>query len=525
MLTPLVSRVRGRLQAACSRHRLAAGTARTDLQHLPESIPWSSLNADGVTPWPGVVLSNRDFGVIVALSRSQHGLVAADEIEKGSADKVVNARGNPVTVYIKRKSQDTRRMKLSFQAGDSPVQRLDRLICDGRHPYDGVVTSVASFGIFVDIGFERPGFLPSRSLPVDAPIPQLGETLTVYATQRRWRNGRFELSLQPLEAPRLMLEQLAADGRTPYQGVVKAVVDGVAVIDIGFEVEGTLLVPGESEQHELHPGKGLTVYVTRRMRRARRIFLSKVPRLRPLISFDDVVADGQTPHVGTVLGGPHGDGFFLVDIGCEDVACLPASDPRVQAASEGAMPPLVMGEKLASVYVQAKQHFNGTLIVSTVRRHAPRERMSAVAADGVTSYEGIVTKRTSWGTFLDIGCEAPGLLLAGKEQSTKDATGPGGTALLCPRANVEEVLPTGSTASVYVWHKSIPSGRIYVGLDPRPHPAIRIDELPVDGVTELTGTVTKVSDKGAFVDVGCELLGLISRKEMDVEEGDRKAHV
>eukprot|EP00930_Biecheleria_cincta_P040228 TRINITY_DN27579_c0_g1_i1.p1 TRINITY_DN27579_c0_g1~~TRINITY_DN27579_c0_g1_i1.p1 ORF type:complete len:454 (+),score=50.14 TRINITY_DN27579_c0_g1_i1:87-1364(+) len=190
------------------------------------------------------------------------------------------------------------------------------------------------------------------------------------------------------------------------------------------------------------------------------------------------------------------------------------------------MESLQPGMILSPVFVETKQQFNGTLIVSTVRRSYPRERMEAVAADGVTQYDGIVIKRNDWGTYMDIGCEAPGLLLAGQERrfgkfwmdSEPQTGGQGPAALLSAEENIARKLPLGACSPVYVWHKSVRSGRIYLGLDPRPERGTSLDDLAVDGVTPIAGMVTKNSDRGVFVDVGCELLGLVSRKEMDVDD-------
>ncbi|CAE8625599.1 unnamed protein product [Polarella glacialis] len=294
--------------------------------------------------------------------------------------------------------------------------------------------------------------------------------------------------------------------------------DGFAVVDIGCESEGTLPLSAE-EQLNLEAGMKLTIYVVRRWRRAKRLFLARTPLARALSSLDDFVADGQTPYRATVVGGPNGDGSYLLDLGCEDVACLPASDPLVVTSSV----PLIAGKVLPLVYVIAKQRFNGTLNVSSERRSSPRERMAALVADGVTPYEGVVLRRNSSGTVLDIGCEAPGLLLAGGERgasirSASKESGSAPSALLLPATDIDAELPVGARATVYVWHKSTHSGRVYVGLDPRPKPAMRLEELPVDGITLLEGMVTKVSDRGVFVDVGCELLGLLSRSEMDADD-------
>eukprot|EP00913_Durusdinium_trenchii_P034637 g32403.t1 len=102
----------------------------------------------------------------------------------------------------------------------------------------------------------------------------------------------------------------------------------------------------------------------------------------------------QTPYQAKLKQRDEGYGASL-DIGCEELAILPEAE--------------------LEVYIQSKQTFSGLLVASMQRRPVPREQLSALCADGWTPYEGVVLNRTDWGTLVDIGCEAPGLLMAGEE--------------------------------------------------------------------------------------------------------------
>eukprot|EP00435_Cladocopium_sp_Y103_P016583 s3125_g4.t1 len=340
-----------------------------NLDSLPEKVLWARLWADGVTPRNGVVLAVQDYGAVIAISQTQKGLVPASTTSASELARLVH--GVPVTVYITSKSFDTQKFNLALTPSAEPSQRLFRMKCDGRHPYPGVVSSIADFGYFVDVGFERPGFLPVREVPKGTQF-NVGDQLTVFATSQHWRSGRFSLSLQPLEEPKKPKQQLIVDGLTPYQGTIQAVVDGVAVVDFGFDARGMLLVDDDVEV-----GTELTVYAVRRMRRNRRVFLSRTPSIRRVLMLKDVVADGQTPYSAKIAGPPRPGFGVNLDIGCEEQAVLPEHEIGATPLEDG-MP----------VYIQQKTAFNGLLLASTTRRAVPRERLTALQADGWTPYQG-----------------------------------------------------------------------------------------------------------------------------------------
>ena len=74
--------------------------------------------------------------------------------------------------------------------------------------------------------------------------------------------------------------------------------DGVAIVDFGFDVRGTLLF-----EDDLSEGSEVTVYAVRFMRRTQQVYLSRRPLLKPLLPLRDVIADGQTAYMATVVGG------------------------------------------------------------------------------------------------------------------------------------------------------------------------------------------------------------------------------
>ncbi|CAJ1333837.1 unnamed protein product [Effrenium voratum] len=421
------------------------------VEELPERIPWGKLVADGVTPQPGIVLGVKDYGALIALSQTQKGLVPSAELLPEPLEL-----GQPVTAYIKFKTFEAQRLNLRLApASGARQKRLTSLCCDGRSPYQGTVP--------------------------------LG---------RREPSGAVGAA------------DVAASGRliTPYQGVVGAVVGSAAVVDIGFDVQGTLLM----EDNELQPGDELTVYAVRHWGRKRRLFFARTPRLKPLLSVAEVVADGQTPYWATVVSGPTFD-FFELDIGCADLAKLPLSDPAAKPAGRE----LLAGDKL-QVFVQMKQEFNGVMVVSSERRKTPRTKASALLTDG-TPYPGIVTRQSSWGTHVDFGCEAPGLLLAGREAALTADTDKGKAAALLRAVPELAELPVGAAVTTYVWTKC-DKGKVYLGLEPRPQPAIPLAQLPVDGVTPLTGMVTTVSSSGIFLDVGSDAIGRLNPEQLSESE-------
>ncbi|CAK0800344.1 unnamed protein product [Prorocentrum cordatum] len=165
-------------------------------------------------------------------------------------------------------------------------------------------------------------------------------------------------------------------------------------------------------------------------------------------------------------------------------------DPAAWAA-------LQVGERMVA-YVHHKLKHTGKINMSTRPSPKPRERWDAIVCDGQTPYAGIVTS-TSWhGVFVDVGCECHAILPI-------------------PNASPEarsrlEALKVGDAVTVYVVQKRKENWKVTLSLDPCEEPLRSCEVLCADGQTAYPGTVTAQTDLGAWVDIGCERPGLVSRQ-------------
>jgi len=108
------------------------------------------------------------------------------------------------------------------------------------------------------------------------------------------------------------------------------------------------------------------------------------------------------------------------------------------------------------------------------------------------------------GTFVNIGCEAPAVILPRPEIAPKS---------VLPAGAVPSGLPVGSPAVIYVWHRNPFTGRLYVELEPREHRGVSLQDLNADGVTPVEGIVLAHHGTHAFVDIGCESVAILRGKE------------
>jgi ribosomal protein S1 len=127
-----------------------------------------------------------------------------------------------------------------------------------------------------------------------------------------------------------------------------------------------------------------------------------------------------------------------------------------------------------------------------------KERLDLVDLEPKTKFEGTVTHVELYGAFVDIGAERDGLVHI--SQISKD------------RVNrVADVLQKGDKVTVWVLQVRPDQGRISLTMVEPPERTMA--DLKPDQI--LSGTVTKLTPYGAFVDVGVERDGLVHISEMD----------
>jgi len=115
----------------------------------------------------GTVSKTDLYGAFVDIGVGRDGLVHISRIRKGAINRVdeVLSVGEKVTVYIDRVDAKTGRISLTML---KPLEVTWRDLQKGQ-TYHGKVTRVEQYGIFVDIGAERPGL---------AHISELGDEIS-----------------------------------------------------------------------------------------------------------------------------------------------------------------------------------------------------------------------------------------------------------------------------------------------------------------------------------------------------------
>lgn len=456
-------------------------------------IPWQRLPADGVTPVRGTVLSLRRFGDLVTLNDRFRGLLPRPPIvgTGGIPDLPRLVHGQEVTVYIVSRRTDTQRLELAMAPRRRPLLRVQDLVCDGRLPYPGVVTSTQDCGAFIDIGCERVVLLPAdRLLAADRSL-SVGDHVTVYV-QKRHTLGRISVSLVPDTAARCYFLDLIADGQTPYRGTVQSVDAGRAFIDIGCEMVPIMEFTQGKKPPSIVVGRNVTVYISRKERWNRSVKVSLQKSQKVVTSLQAVVADGQTPYSAVLVRLRRRANTHVVDIGCEEFALLPVSDPVVKANS------LAAGDRL-TVYVTSRNITTGKIKVSSSPQ--PVAQLADRVADGRTPYRATVDAITPFGTFFSWGAEVPALLLPKDSQLP-----PGGRPL-----------SVGDEATVYIWYCNPHTSRVYVKLIPREKPSVPFSTLVADGVTPVKGVVLSSRASAAYVDIGCDRVAALKAGENDVD--------
>jgi small subunit ribosomal protein S1 len=136
------------------------------------------------------------------------------------------------------------------------------------------------------------------------------------------------------------------------------------------------------------------------------------------------------------------------------------------------------------------------------------ERLPLRELEPKMKFEGEVTNIELYGAFVDIGSERDGLVHI--SQISEE------------RVNrVADVLNKGDKVTVWVQHVDPEQGRISLTMIEPPERTL--DELKPDQV--LSGTVTRLTPYGAFVDVGVERDGLVHISEMAEGHIDRPEDV
>jgi small subunit ribosomal protein S1 len=287
------------------------------------------------------------------------------------------------------------------------------------------------------------------------------------------------------------------DNAKQLEGIVVSVSADSVFLDIGFKTEGVLLRTAfENNAEGILPGDKLPVSVKGRNAEGYyELSRIQVARVTDWSSLEEAFAQ-KTAIVGTVTGVVKGG--LTVDVGVR--AFMPASRSGVRDAGE--MEKLVDQEITCRIIkldvADEDVVVDRRVIVEEEARSLEASRYAEVKEGDVVS--GEVRSLTNYGAFVDVG-GIDGLLHVSDISWSRVN-------------NPEDVLSVGQKLQVKVLKIDSESRRISLGLK-------QLQPEPWDSATEtykvgqrVTGTVTRLMDFGAFVEVEPGIEGLIHVSEM-----------
>ena len=290
------------------------------------------------------------------------------------------------------------------------------------------------------------------------------------------------------------------EGRV-VKGTVTAIENDKAVIDVGLKSEGRVplrefAAPGQKA--ELKVGDEVEVFVDRVENADGEAMLSR-DRARREAAWDKLESEfGEGKRVEGVIFG-RVKGGFTVDLDGA-VAFLPGSQVDIRPVRD--VTPLMDVPQPFQILKMDRRR--GNIVVSRravleeTRAEQRSELIDKLAEGQVT--EGVVKNITDYGAFVDLG-GIDGLLHV-TDMSYKRVNHP------------SEVINIGDTVNVQIIRINQDTQRISLGMK-------QLESDPWDGVgvkypvgAKLTGTVTNITEYGAFVELEPGIEGLVHVSEM-----------
>ncbi|GGD49143.1 30S ribosomal protein S1 [Erythrobacter arachoides] len=292
------------------------------------------------------------------------------------------------------------------------------------------------------------------------------------------------------------------EGRV-VKGTVTAIENGMALVDVGLKSEGRISLReferGEEDgSHGLSVGDEVEVFVDRVENAEGEAMLSR-DRARREAAWDKLESEfGEGKRVeGRIFGRVKGG--FTVDLDGA-VAFLPGSQVDIRPVRD-VTPLMDMPQPFQILKMDRRR---GNIVVSRravleeTRAEQRSELIEGLAEGQVT--DGVVKNITDYGAFVDLG-GIDGLLHV-TDMSYKRVNHP------------SEVIEIGQTVTVQIIRINQDTQRISLGMK-------QLESDPWDGVgakypvgAKVSGTVTNITEYGAFVELEAGIEGLVHVSEM-----------
>ena len=304
----------------------------------------------------------------------------------------------------------------------------------------------------------------------------------------------------------LLNEQLGGAGEEGFEGrvvkgTVTAIEAGMAVIDVGLKSEGRVNLKEfmrVDDEHGLQVGSEVEVFVDRVENADGEAMLSR-DRARREAAWDKLESEfGEGKRVeGRIFGRVKGG--FTVDLDGA-VAFLPGSQVDIRPVRD-VTPLMDMPQPFQILKMDRRR---GNIVVS--RRAVLEETRAEQRSELIDKLsegqviDGVVKNITDYGAFVDLG-GIDGLLHV-TDMSYKRVNHP------------SEIIEIGQTVTVQIIRINEETQRISLGMK-------QLESDPWDGVgakypigAKMTGTVTNITEYGAFVELEPGIEGLVHVSEM-----------
>src|SRR3990167_6567323 len=289
---------------------------------------------------------------------------------------------------------------------------------------------------------------------------------------------------------------------TVINGIVVGIEKDFAIVDVGLKTEGRILIKefgvDEDGKPTLKIGDTVEVFLERLENALGEAVLSreKAKREEAWTRLEVVFADGQ-PVMGSIVGRVKGG--FTVDLGGAS-AFLPGSQVDIRPVRD--VGPL-MGE-VQPFAVLKLDRVRGNIVVSrrAILEESRAEQRAEIVSDMAEGdvRKGVVKNITDYGAFVDLG-GIDGLLHV-TDMSYKRINHP------------SQVVEVGQEVEVQIIKINPETQRISLGMK-------QLGSDPWDNISaryptgaRLKGTVTNITDYGAFVELEDGVEGLIHVSEM-----------
>jgi small subunit ribosomal protein S1 len=302
-----------------------------------------------------------------------------------------------------------------------------------------------------------------------------------------------------------LLEESFSDGHSGEGQVVKGVITAIekdmAIIDVGLKVEGRVPLKefgAKAKENQLKVGDTVEVYVERIENALGEAMLSreKARREESWVRLEEKFTKGERVE-GVIFNQVKGG--FTVDLDGA-VAFLPRSQVDIRPIRD--VTPLMHNPQPFEILKMDRRRGNIVVSRRTVLEESRAEQRSEIVQNLEEGQvvEGVVKNITDYGAFVDLG-GIDGLLHV--------------TDMAWRRVNhPTEILNIGQTVKVQIIRINQETHRISLGMK-------QLESDPWEGIgakyplgKKIRGTVTNITDYGAFVELEPGIEGLIHVSEM-----------